>query len=136
MSDAAAQCPGAPETPPARAALLLVEDDAPLRQMLSLDLADLGYDIAAAAGCTEARALVAQQSFRFALIDVHLPDGDGRDLAAELTGRLPELRIVLMSGDERARAASPPPCGVLAFLAKPVDLDSAHRVFTAASSIL
>ncbi|NBC12258.1 MAG: two-component system response regulator, partial [Gammaproteobacteria bacterium] len=88
------------------------------------------------AGCTEARRLAAQQSFRFALIDVHLPDGDGRDLAAELTGRLPDVRIVLMSGDERARAASPPPCGVLAFLAKPVDLDSAHRVFTATSSIL
>ena len=135
MSAAATQCPRAPETPAAQMPLLLVEDDAPLRQMLSWDLADLGYDIAAAAGCAEARRLAARQAFRFALIDVHLPDGDGRDLAAELTGRLPDVRVVLMSGDERARAASPPPCGVLAFLAKPVDLDSAHRVFTAASSI-
>lgn len=49
-----------PAQMPARAPLLLVEDNAPLRQMLSWDLADLGYDIAAAAGCTEARRLAAR----------------------------------------------------------------------------
>jgi hypothetical protein len=35
--------------------LLLAEDDAPLRQMLSWELADLGDDVTAAAGRSEAR---------------------------------------------------------------------------------
>jgi DNA-binding NtrC family response regulator len=116
----------------ARQPLLLVEDDAPLRQMLRWDLSDLGYDIGAAAGCTEARRLAAQQPFRFALIDVRLPDGDGRDLAAELQARLPGLRVVLMSGDERARSGPAVTGGVLAFIAKPVDIGIPHRLFTAA----
>lgn len=75
--------------PPAQAPLLLVEDDAPLRQMPSWDLADQGCDIAAAPRCAEARRLVERQALRFASIDVHLPDGDGRDPAFERTGRLP-----------------------------------------------
>jgi two-component system response regulator PilR (NtrC family) len=112
--------------------LLLVEDDAPLRQMLRWDLTDLGYDIGAAAGCTEARRLADQQPFRFALIDIRLPDGDGRDLAAELQARLPGLRVVLMSGDERARSGPTVIGGVLAFIAKPVDIDIPHRLFCVA----
>ena len=112
--------------------LLLVEDDAPLRQMLPWDLTDLSYDTGAAAGYSEARRLADQQPFRFALIDVRLPDGDGRDLAAELRARLPGLRIVLMSGDAGARSGPPPTGGVLAFIAKPVDVDIPHRLFSVA----
>jgi len=130
MSDAAAQCPGAPETPPARAPLLLVEDDAPLRQMLSWDLADLGYDVAAAVGCTEARRLVARRSFRFALIDVHLPDGDGRQLGAALAECGGLEQVVLMTG-RHGVAAVPTQQGISALLTKPVDIGKIHRLFTA-----
>ena len=80
------------------AALLLVEDNAPLRQMLSWELSDLGYQVRAAGGCAEARQLIERQSVRFALIDIRLPDGDGRELRAELAHRVPGLEIVLMSG--------------------------------------
>jgi DNA-binding NtrC family response regulator len=124
-----------PTTPAPGAAsgpLLLVEDDAALRQMLSWELADLGYQIGAADGCAEAHRLADQHAFRFALIDVRLPDGDGRDLAAELRARLPGLRIVLMSGDERARSGWTPTGGVLAFIAKPVDIHIPRRLFTLA----
>lgn len=116
-------------------ALLLVEDDAPLRQMLSWDLADLGYDVAAAAGCAEAHRLAERYAFRFALIDVRLPDGDGRDLAAALSGLAPALRVVLMSGDHGVQASPPPRLGLLAFLTKPVDIGIIHRLFSAAVGV-
>ncbi len=127
------------EAPPTPAApsqpLLVVEDDAPLRQMLSWELAELGYDIGAAGGCTEAHRLVDRRPFRFALVDVRLPDGDGRDLAAQLTDRLPGLGIVLMSGDHWTRATALPEAGVLAFVAKPVDLSIMHLLFSAAARL-
>ena len=119
-----------------RQPLLLVEDDAPLRQMLSWDLADLGYDVSAAVGCVEARRLVGRTPFRFALIDVRLPDGDGRDLAAELTACSPALHVVLMSGDHAAHPAAQPEQRIHAFLTKPVDIGIIHRLFTAAVGML
>ena len=92
-------------------------------------LFDLGYDIAAA-GCTEARARVAQQSFRFALIDVHLPDGDGRHLGAALTECGGLEQVVLMTG-RHGVAAVPTRHGISALLTKPVDIGKIHRLFTA-----
>ncbi len=127
---AGGHCPTAP------APLLLVEDSAPLRQMLSWDLADLGYAVSAAGDCAEARRLAERHQFRFALLDVRLPDGDGRTLAAELSVQTPTLRIVLMSGDPGARAPSPPAGGVIALLAKPVDSGIIHWLLTTATAAL
>jgi DNA-binding NtrC family response regulator len=112
--------------------LLLVEDNAPLRQMLSGELSDLGYQVSAAGGCAEARQLLARQPLRGALIDIRLPDGDGRALGAELAASTPGLTIVLMSG---AHDLQPDPgCArhVRAFLRKPVNLHSIHQLFVAA----
>ncbi|MCF8004402.1 MAG: response regulator [Chromatiaceae bacterium] len=111
--------------------LLLVEDNAPLRQMLSWELSDLGYQIHAAGDCAEARALIARQPVRGALIDIRLPDGDGRELRAELAARASGLTIVLMSG---AHDLQPDPGlapHVCAFLRKPVNLHQLHQLFGA-----
>jgi DNA-binding NtrC family response regulator len=123
--------PGRSDPGAAAGRVLLVEDDAPLRQMLGWELSDLGYAIGAAAGCAEARRLAGRRRFQYALIDVCLPDGDGRDLAAELRAAAPELRAVLMSGAHGRRPASLPNTGVLAFLAKPVDMGVIERLFRA-----
>jgi len=110
--------------------LLLVEDDAPLRQMLSWELADLGYQVCAASDCGEARQIVQRQQLRFALIDVRLPDGDGRELSAEFATDLPALSVILMSAAHDLRPASDHGGHVLAFLGKPVNLACIHRLFS------
>lgn len=114
------------------APLLLVEDNAPLRQMLSWELSDLGYQVRAAGGCAGAREIIERQPVRFALIDIHLPDGDGRELSAELAYRVPDLEIVLMSG---AHDLQPDPGlapHVRAFLSKPVNLNRIYQLFVRA----
>nr|WP_242477031.1 response regulator [Halochromatium glycolicum] len=124
--------PGAGLGPRLEAPLLLVEDNAALRQMLSWELSELGYQVCAASGCVQARALIDRQPLlRFALIDIRLPDGDGRALGAELAARAPGLAIVLMSG---AHGLEPDPGlapHVRAFLRKPVNLNSIHQLFAA-----
>lgn len=54
------------------------------------------------AGCGLAVASARAMSFDCALIDYHLPDGDGHALSRELKRLLPAMRIVLMSADRAA----------------------------------
>ena len=113
--------------------LLIVEDDRHLRQMLSWDLEDLGYEVSAAQSCDEALALARTQAFDLALIDYNLPDGDGVALMEALHGERPDLQVLLCSGvptpDNVARAIRK---GAYAFVAKPVQAERLHRAFEAA----
>ena len=56
--------------------ILLLEDDAPLRKRLAAHLRQLGAEVPEAGTLAEARRLLASLRFEFALVDLHLPDGD------------------------------------------------------------
>jgi len=77
--------------------ILLVEDDQRLAQVLCRVLTKSGYEVewavdAAAAACDFERPP------EVALLDLHLPDGDGVDLAGMLRTRYPDLPMILMTG--------------------------------------
>ena len=73
------------------AAILLVEDDAPLRQGLTELLSREGYTVMAAACAREAREKL-DGSIRLIVLDITLPDGDGVALCRAWRG---EYRILL-----------------------------------------
>jgi DNA-binding NtrC family response regulator len=60
--------------------ILLLEDDAPLRKRLAAYLRSLGAEVSEAACLAEARRLLRELRFEFALVDLHLPDGEALDL--------------------------------------------------------
>jgi len=60
--------------------LLLVEDDAFLRDGLCEMLRREGYAVDCAESCREARRLVTENSYRLIILDIMLPDGSGLDL--------------------------------------------------------
>lgn len=109
--------------------LLLLEDDAALRQMLVWELSDLGYLVHPVGCCDEARAAIAARNFDLALMDAGLPDGDGAELAAELIGTYPELRIVLCSGRPGTLTRERVPSEVIACLIKPVSVGRLDALF-------
>jgi DNA-binding NtrC family response regulator len=78
--------------------ILIVEDDTGLRQMLTWELEELGYEVSAAGCCADARALIEQGHFDLALLDYQLPDGIGLELVAALLARRPATRIIVTSG--------------------------------------
>lgn len=84
--------------------LLLVEDDAPLRRMLCLALADEGYDVLEAADA-EAAFRRLEERPDAVLLDLLLPDAHGLDV----------LR--------RIRAATPIPVVVISALSAAEDVD-------------
>lgn len=107
--------------------LLIVDDNAPFRGMLSTAFGDRGYAVLAADSGSEALRLAAAYEIDAALVDVNMPAMDGfefcRQLAAldQPSGRKVPVWImtgVLQLGLNR-RAAE---VGALVVLRKPLDL--------------
>ena len=89
----------APE-PTLPAPVLVVEDEPLLQQRLRGVLQTLGYTqdaLVFATTLAEARACLAEQPMALALVDLQLPDGDGRELIAQLRADDPGLGILVVS---------------------------------------
>jgi DNA-binding response OmpR family regulator len=104
--------------------LLLVEDSPLLRQMLALELRDLGYRVTCADTCAEALERIRAGDYQHALLDLCLPDGTGIEVAEELLRETPAARAILFSGAAGfpASAGTDLPTNLVACLAKPANL--------------
>ncbi|MHB8836016.1 MAG: hybrid sensor histidine kinase/response regulator [Candidatus Methylomirabilia bacterium] len=80
--------------------ILLVEDEAPLREMCATILSNLGYRVSAAANGPEALRLVQEQGIApdLFLTDVIMPGMSGAQLAQRLGKDRPGLKVLYMSG--------------------------------------
>ena len=110
----------------ARATILAVEDEARNRALLRAILVPAGYDLTIAASLAEARESLRAQTPALVLLDRHLPDGDGLDLARELqasttTADIPILLVSasVLSADRVAAQQA----GCAGFIDKPVRVD-------------
>ncbi len=91
-------------------AILLVEDDVEVRQMLHRLLDELGYRVTTATTGTEALKLLENGLHPDLLLtDVVLPDGpNGFELAAQARSRQPRLKLLFTSGYAQGLAARKP----------------------------
>jgi DNA-binding response OmpR family regulator len=80
--------------------LLLVEDELTLARSVARLLRRHGYDVYLTASCDEARRV--SGSFSLGIFDIDLPDGDGVDLAKELSNLGVVRRVVFFSGTAEA----------------------------------
>ncbi|HEX3863431.1 MAG TPA: response regulator transcription factor [Stellaceae bacterium] len=85
--------------------LLVVDDDARLRELLRRYLADNGFRVTVAGDAQEARANLASFAFDLVVLDVMMPGDSGLDLTRELrrerrTPRLPILLLTAMAEPE------------------------------------
>jgi two-component system response regulator RegX3 len=76
--------------------VLLVEDETSISEPLASHLAREGYDAEVAGTLAEARAALARDEPDVILLDVMLPDGDGRDLCREVRTRS-DVPIVMLT---------------------------------------
>jgi CheY-like chemotaxis protein len=82
--------------------ILVVEDDERVRSMSSESLRELGYTVIEAASAKEAIRTI-ENGFVPDLLftDVVMPDMTGAELAAELSKRYPELKVLFTTGYTR-----------------------------------
>jgi DNA-binding response OmpR family regulator len=77
--------------------VLFVEDEESISGPFSSALAREGFDPAVCGTLGEARAAWAREAFDLVLLDLMLPDGDGRDLARELRAGGSEVPIIILT---------------------------------------
>ncbi len=106
--------------------VLLVDDEAEIRESLSLILSEEGYTVTTSATATEAIALLRDASYDVVLLDIWLPDGDGLDTLAQIRTLDPTAipEVIIISGHGTIEAAvRATKLGAYDFLEKPLSLD-------------
>jgi two-component system, NtrC family, response regulator PilR len=117
----------------AKSQVLVVDDEADIRELLGMTLARMGLDAHCASCTSEAYALLAKNSYELCLTDMRLPDGDGLtvvDYVAKNHPNLPVAVITAHGSTENAVAALK--AGAFDYLAKPVSLDQLRKLVLSA----
>ena len=115
--------------------LLLVDDDAPFRQRLSVLLARKGFAVTSVGSLQEARVEAARLKPAHAVVDMRLEDGNGLDLVTELRAMSPDVRVVMLTGyGNLATAVAAVKAGAIDYLAKPADPEDIVRALSADGS--
>jgi DNA-binding NtrC family response regulator len=109
--------------------ILLLEDDAPLRKRLSAWLRQLGAEVSEAASLAEARRLLRDLRFDFALVDLHLPDGEVLDLLREGAFSENTSVVVMTAFGGVKQAVEAMRRGAGDYLTKPFELDELPLAF-------
>ncbi|MGB2534091.1 MAG: response regulator transcription factor, partial [Candidatus Puniceispirillum sp.] len=78
--------------------LLILDDDAPLRNRLKRAMEARGFDVVDAGSVAEGIELVRTSVPAYAILDMKLEDGSGLTLVQELRKRDDKCRIVMLTG--------------------------------------
>jgi DNA-binding NtrC family response regulator len=78
--------------------ILVVDDDAAVRQSLDLILSHKKYQIDLVSSGQQARRALAQADYALIITDIFMPDGDGYDLVMHMRENRIMVPVVAMSG--------------------------------------
>ena len=107
-----------------RKAVLIVDDEADIRELLVLTLSRMGVDADATASVKEAEQALKERPYDLCLTDMRLPDGDGLAILRHISenyGNTPVAVITAFGSTENAVAALK--AGAFDYLAKPIKLE-------------
>lgn len=108
--------------------LLLVEDDQGLREVLTEELQDRGFQVKAYA---DMPAVAELGEIDWALLDLRVGSENGLELLKDLKARHPQVKVVMMSGfGSVASAVKAMQLGAHNFIAKPVTVEMILRAFS------
>jgi CheY-like chemotaxis protein len=99
--------------------VLLVDDEAPIRDLLQRMLVPAGYTTHHAGDAESALAMVAATTPAAVLCDISMPGHDGLWLVEQLRERFPDVAIVLATAADTVPAATSLRAGVVAYVLKP-----------------
>jgi two-component system response regulator RegA len=112
--------------------LLLLDDDAPLRNRLGRALEQRGFEVALAESVAQALAEVKTNTPAFAVLDMRLDDGSGLQVVQAIRDVRPDARVVMLTGyGNIATAVAAVKAGAVDYLSKPADADDVVRALLA-----
>ena len=117
-----------------RPCVLVVDDDAAMREMVACLLDRLGFEAKTAFDADEALFALQARPFDAVVCDLHMPRRDGFDLARVLREMRPATPLVLMTGyGARGTAAEAARAGAGAYLEKPFSSRQLHEALACAA---
>ena len=110
--------------PSERAAILVVEDDEAMRDLLAEELSDAGFDVESAGGAAAGLKLAQIQRFDLVITDLRLGEMDGFDLIRGVTALAAPPHVIMITAfgsiDTAKRAIK---LGAYDYITKPFEID-------------
>jgi two-component system response regulator RegA len=117
--------------------LLLLDDDAPLRNRLARAMETRGFTVVTAESVAEGIAVAKQEPPAYAVLDMRLADGSGLDVVATLRAVREDARIILLTSyGNIATAVAAVKAGAIDYLPKPADADTIAAALLSTANML
>lgn len=105
--------------------LLVVDDDALIREEIEELFAGQPYEVSSAASVAEAIDQLSQSEFALALVDVRIAGRDGIELTQQIRHRWPEVDVIMITGHGSIEnAVNAMKCGAVDYITKPFQADA------------
>jgi len=109
--------------------ILIVEDEAIMRESLRDWLTDIGYEVETVEAGEEALETLAGRDFDLAIVDMRLPGKDGIEVLKEAKTKRPQLKgIIITAYPSVDTAVEAMKYGAIDYLFKPVDLNQLEEL--------
>lgn len=116
--------------------VLVVDDEADIRELVDLTLSRMGLAADCAATVAEAKACLDGGSYRLCLTDMRLPDGEGLEIVRYIGERHPTLPVAVITAHGSAdNAVAALKAGAFDYIAKPVGLDALRTLVKSAMPV-
>jgi len=113
-----------PARPPAPDPILVIDDEADLRELLDISLRRMGHDVVMAGSLAEARLRLAERRYSLVLTDMRLGDGLGIEIVRQLSASPERTPVAVITAYGSAdNAVDALKAGAFDYIAKPVSLD-------------
>ncbi len=113
--------------------ILIVDDEADIRELLDLTMARMGLAADCAATLAEARLLLDEHDYQLCLTDMRLPDGEGLQLVRYIAETCQDLPVaVITAHGSMENAVSALKAGAFDYLSKPVSLEQLRALVKSA----
>src|SRR5688572_15182672 len=104
-------------------AILVVDDDDPLRETLVQALETGAFDVVSAASGAEGLRRLQEREFSVVVTDVVMRAPDGFEVLKETRARYPHCRVIMLTGQgSRDLAVQAMQLGATYYIEKPIDL--------------
>lgn len=120
----------------ARPRVLVVDDEADLRELLELTLVRMGLDVDLAEGVAAAKARLAEKSYDLCFTDMRMGDGDGLELVKFIAAECEDLPVAVITAyGSTDNAIAALKAGAFDYLAKPVALEQLRTLVKSALDV-
>jgi len=111
---------------------LVIDDESDIRELLSITLERMQFDVTAAGNCASAITALRGGAFDLCLTDMKLPDGDGLSIIEWIQQNRPQLPVAVITAHGNVESAVRAlKLGAFDFISKPIDLAALRKLIGA-----